>query len=309
MRRFAPIQPTLVALALALALILALAGVLVLALAPSGSARAEDPAPVAPEAFAALYSGFLGGLPLVDIAVSFTDGPQGYRGRLVVESRGLLETLSRLRALVEAEGAWAPGDSLSAPLAAARPRGFSRVYTKRGKAGTLAITFKAPATPDGAPPGAAPLARGFRNGKEDARVPPALRRGVLDPLSAFAVGRRLIRTAKAGDSLTLPLFDGKVRFDVVARIGTETTTLIDRRRVAVVPVALAIRPISGFSDRHRESWESLAPLLFFSTDGRWIPLKLEVAGNLGAFVATHRGACDALARTVSCPEPQARYGR
>jgi hypothetical protein len=258
------------------------------AFAKDGGAPAKPPKV---DHFHDLYEVHLGGLHVADFALDFTDRKRSFEARLVLESRGLFESLKELRALAQGGGTWS---SAKAPLKAARPEGYLRVYRQSDKSGTMEVRYTL-----GRPP------EGFHNGKEDPRVPPELRWGALDPLTTLAVGRRLLRAAKPGDRVLLPVFDGKLRYDFQADVGDSETITVNDMRIRTIPVTLEPIPISGFSEKHARSWEGKTMTLHFTDNGAFRPVKFILNSALGGFVVTYLGTCGET--ETPCPAPQEKY--
>jgi hypothetical protein len=228
---------------------------------------------------------------MVDFAVDFTDRGRSFDGRLVLESRGLLDTFRELRAMAQGSGRFTDAPS---PMQSIQPEGYLRVYRETGKAGIKEVRYTL-----GLPP------EGYNNGKEDPRVPPELRWGALDPFATFALARRILRTAKSGERVALPVFDGKLRYDFQADVGDSTTIQIDGTATKTIPVTLEPIPISGFSEKHARSWKGKTMTLHFSADGQFTPIKFLLNSALGGFVITRVGPCDA--PEITCPTPLPKY--
>ncbi len=238
-----------------------------------------------------LFTAHLGGLHMADFSVNFTDRGSSFDAKLVLESRGLLETFRELRAMAQGSGRFT--DALS-PMKSIHPEGYLRVYRETGKAGIKEVRYSL-----GHPP------EGYNNGKEDPRVPPELRWGALDPFATFALARRILRTAKSGERVILPVFDGKLRYDFQADVGDSTTIQVNDAPIKTIPVTLEPLPISGFSKRHARSWEGKTITLHFSADGMLTPIKLILNSALGGFIITRVGPCDS--PQITCPIPLSKY--
>ncbi|GEO81635.1 hypothetical protein ROR02_17660 [Pararhodospirillum oryzae] len=265
-------------------------------------AAVSAPAPSPPPAtesgqaiFRTGYTAYLGGFPFVDFTLDFRDDAGTYAADLVLESRGLLERIRQLRALATVRGVWDEALLARDPLAALRPEGYSRLYRLRDKAGQRDVRYDAA---DGLP-------QGYNNNKEETRVSPEGRRHAFDPLSLLAAGRRLMTRLGPGDSVRLPVFDGRLRYDLVAQVGEPAPLTLGEESVPSLPVHLRVEPVEGFSKRHRRSWEGREIDLWFSADGRLEPLKVVADTGLGSFVASRRAAC--AEASPPCPVPLAAY--
>ncbi|MCF8481523.1 MAG: DUF3108 domain-containing protein [Rhodospirillum sp.] len=254
-------------------------------------ARAEETAKPRQDHFHDLFTVHLGGLHVADFAVDFTDRGRSFDATLVLESRGLLESFRELRALAQGSGRFTDA---TAPLKSLQPEGYLRVYRETDKAGVKEVRYTL-----GRPP------EGYNNGEEDPRVPPDLRWGALDPFATFALARRILRTAKPGDRVVLPVFDGKLRYDFQADMGDTQTILVSDVPTRTVPVTLEPIPLSGFSEKHARSWQGKSMVLHFSADGTFTPLKFILNNALGGFVITRVGPCEGA--EAPCPIPLPKY--
>lgn len=136
-------------------------------------------------------------------------------------------------------------------------------------------------------------------------VPPGLTAGTVDPLSA---GLAISRTAEAGraDPLTIPVFDGRRRYDlVVTPVEPEVINAPGFRGVARV-IEVSMRRIAGFS-RSRlfppPSEDDKARIWFAparpDVPGLGVPVRLMSDGPLGTVVAN-------LVRVEAYPETAIR---
>lgn len=87
-------------------------------------------------------------------------------------------------------------------------------------------------------------------------VPPELRLGARDPLSGLMEFGRLSLAALEGGPrrFTLPLFDGRHRFDVKALVRGRETMSVGERRMEGAAVEVEIVPLAGFRQKSRETW-------------------------------------------------------
>ncbi|MDA8230233.1 MAG: DUF3108 domain-containing protein [Magnetospirillum sp.] len=199
------------------------------------------------------YSVYWGGFHTADVALSDVGASGGYHASLDVSTTGLAERLSGLSLQVDAWGKAVPRDTLS-------PDRFSADTTRKDEENKLAVQFDhgtaparivldetrslAPADEDEDPP--APP------------VPPEQRIGTLDPLSAIMeVGRRARDALKDGPrGFTLPVYDGRHRYDARVAVQGMRSTDIDDRQVQGVAVLVTFVPVAGFRDKARDMWNN-----------------------------------------------------
>jgi len=244
---------------------LLISGLLALALAAS-PARAADQAPLDLR-----YGVYWAGLQIATLKLKHEIAPAGYSAKLVVETVGLTERLVRYRARTLAAGEVAPDRSLL-------PTSFSSEYQTRKKARRSVVTFD-PASGD-----VVDLAISKRGEPDRSKVPEELRKGVIDPLSAFLGIREHVAAMRPGVPYRAPVFDGRRRYDLEARVVGHDRATVAGREQPVLRVALIATFLAGAdpddldeitSDAERVRFE-----LLLSDDERLRPLQMRMLDSL-----------------------------
>lgn len=161
--------------------------------APSAMAEAGSGA-------TALYDFYVGGFRVAEAALTKTlDGDDGYEARTNVATRGVLEMLLRGRAASHVRGSHGSFGQLV-------PQGFATRYSSRRGEQSITIVYQ----------DASPAEIAFEPAATDTEkhAAPRDRLGALDPVSA-AVTALLPTTDTDLCNRSIPVFDGKRRFDVI----------------------------------------------------------------------------------------------
>ncbi len=225
------------------------------------------------------YAAYWGGLPAGDIVLSLQESAKTYRSNFTLESKGLLKNLMRLRAQASSDGVF----KNKAPQALAYQASASR--RKREKKYFWNFDPKAK------------IAKIPGDRHEDARIPQALRRDVIDPLSAMLKMRGFLREAAAKKDLhslenkVLALYDGKRRFNLNLGKATEVSEKIDGREVDAISVPLSIETVAGFDADDAELWRNVALHALFSKDRSHVPLKIVATTPIAPAVIYLKGGC------------------
>lgn len=77
-------------------------------------------------------------------------------------------------------------------------------------------------------------------------VPEVMKAGTVDPLTALVSGSRRILDSRPGERFSIPVFDGRNRYDVAV-----TVEAAARARAEIVPLA-------GFRRKSRDTWDGAA---------------------------------------------------
>jgi len=110
------------------------------------------------------------------------------------------------------------------PLQSIRPKRFEAVYDKPDRTRSIAIAY--------APDGEVETIVVRHNGDERrSPVPEALWAGTVDPLTAFSMVRAWAQVEVADASLTIPVFEGRKRADLVAQAGADGSLSISMQAV------------------------------------------------------------------------------
>ncbi len=211
------------------------------------------PRPAQAEAAEMRYEVYWGGFHSADVALT-SDGERGaYHARLGVTTTGAARLLSDMHFQAEAWGHPAGRGVLT-------PDRFSADTTSTRADTRLALQFDhghAPAritldethrlTPDDDPPPPRPP------------VPPELRVGTIDPLSALVELGRLATAAAAGigpASFVLAVYDGRQRYDANVWVTGLDRINIGGQNLTGIAVQILFRPLAGFRDSSRDMWEN-----------------------------------------------------
>lgn len=256
----------------------ALAGTLLLmALALARPARAEE--------VIAFYRATWAGLPAAEMRLAFSGGSTGYRDEIHIETKGLARLFTKFRGGAVAEGRLGD-DGLAAPsrydaLYDLRKRHGSRISMRFiGRHGTV-IAERTPADTSRKPP-----------------IDEAYRRDVIDPLSALASIRQVLkaRRLKPGSQFKIPVYDGSRRFDVAARViavGGEDN---------LVQLTLSLVPIAGFkggSSDDGDPDDAPRPVdVTFTNDAALVPLSMRVSIAYLPLVIRFQHRCETFAGCV-----------
>ncbi|MFW6300032.1 MAG: DUF3108 domain-containing protein [Oceanicaulis sp.] len=229
------------------------------------SARALSPAPVLVEAE---YGASVWAIPVGKVALDARIGAEGYEARAVSEAAGLAALFTDVRIVSEVEGALSAGR--------ARPGRYAHDEFTGRKHRRIDMSFEDQVARSTARPN-------FSNWGE----PPASeadRTGAIDPMTAVV----MLAQAMTGDepcSGALPVFDGRLRYDLdLSARGREAVRTRAWRGEALVCDAY-YRPISGYTDAQRpEPGELRHPLTFWLApleDGRYLPVKVRTRAGFG----------------------------
>jgi len=190
-----------------------------------------------------------------------------YRSQLLIESVGLVEKLVHYRAKTLATGRLGDGASLL-------PVTYRSEYRSRKKDRRSIVKFD-PASGD-----VLELEITKRGKPDDSKVPEALRKNVIDPLTAFLRLREHIATSGKGEAFAAQIFDGRRRYALAAEVVGRDRARIAGRQHRVVRLALTLEFLAGANaddmekvavDDHRIEAE-----LLLSDDQRLLPLRLSL---------------------------------
>jgi len=202
------------------------------------------------------YRATWGGLPAAKIRIELDESGGEYRGRIAIETEGLAHFLTRFRADANVEGRLEDGGT-------ALPRLYEARYDlRKWHARRVEMRF----VPDD---GALVAERGAGDTNHKPELAEEFRRNVLDPFSAVAVIREVLRREppEPGRAFTLPVYDGARRFDVA-------TTLAARGGDSLLHLKLLLSPRAGFKGESSDEGDpDITPRPAEATvadDGRYI---------------------------------------
>jgi Protein of unknown function (DUF3108) len=238
--------------------------------------------PAASEPVTLHYESRWAGLPAGDIDLQFEDRPGAYRSQIAIRTAGLPRWFTRFRGRAVSEGALSM-------LGLAAPGRYDATYDLRSrKDKRISLRFEHSGDVTVAE-------RGAGDSSDKAPIDAADRTDVVDPLAALVRMREAIRTGLAQrGAFTIPVYDGKRRFDIVERSITRETMHIGGESKPVLHLDLALQPIAGFKDNDPEGnpdASSRAMHVFFSDDSQLIPLRLEVTIAWLTAVVEYQGRC------------------
>ncbi len=274
---------------------------LMLVLLAAAPATAEAPAD---EKVMVRYATYWGGLHAADVVLALSERDGRYEVVMEIGSRGLIGWLFGVSAAAHSHGVMDAG--------ALHPRLY-RYYTRDGDGEELTEVSFDPATTTGSvvrrtrDTAQAGRAGGWQQEEIPDVVPLPLRTGAFDPLSLVPVLRHEVAAAVAEgrESLTLPIYDGKRRFDVVVRIRGPSSYRLDGREIPTLEITIAPEPLAGFSRSKARRWENY--LMTMQLDrSHLMPLRVLVEGRGPATVVRALDTCDAGAGCDFTLDPPAR---
>ncbi len=245
-------------------------------LAAAPAAKGAEPVP----ALSLTYAVHVGGVHVLDADAEMALGADGYRAGLKMQTDGFLGRVAQWKTDVRAQG------QLSGPLP--RPRQFTAHGSWRDQPRLTTVDY----TPDGVPT----LTLADPEPEKDREpVPADLRLGTVDPVSAIVAV--LDQVARKGDcDITIPVYDGRQRYDLIFATQGETVLSASDLSVYAGPAtacSVKYKPLAGrwkenrSRDRDREGAKRkdvpvtlyIAPAI---AGGPPVPVRLEMESMLGA---------------------------
>jgi hypothetical protein len=219
--------------------------------------------PAAAEPVTLRYTATWAGLPAAEIHLRLDEGKADFRSQIDIKTEGAPRWFTRFRAHGISEGAVA-ADGLAAP---SRYDAYYDLRSRKDK--RISMRF-----PDGI------AERGAEDSTEKPQIAVADRTGVVDPLTALNRMREAIWTGAAQRGhVTIPVYDGKRRFDVEQRGLTSETVRLGGVEQRVLHLRLVLLPVAGFKEHDPEGNPDSGPRamdVLFSDDGNLVPLRMEV---------------------------------
>jgi hypothetical protein len=261
-------------------LLTALTGVLLLG-APASAATA-------PQSERLVYVLQFGGLSVADVMITLDATPTHYRSEILLRSRGLMSMFKEFTADMIGEGALRP------VALAASPTSFRRDWVTEDVTSSLAITYD-PATALAVPQqtvfdtrtravkSEADLPWNKRREKVKP-VPDNLRTNVLDPVAAFIAAREMIRASDTPTSFSVPIYDGKRRYNVVGKTEAAREMTVNDKTRKLIAVKGKVEPVFGFDERLQDKVHEGDGKILFTADDRFLPVQIMVGNSLGVGV-------------------------
>jgi hypothetical protein len=211
------------------------------------------------------YGVYWAGFQIATLTLDHRVDSSHYRSELLVKSVGLVEKLAHYRSKTFAVGQLGADDSLT-------PITFSTQYSTRKKDRRSVVRF------DRESGDVVDLEMTKRGKPDTSDVPGALRKDVIDPLSAFFQLRDYVATAGATAPFAAAVFDGRRRYDVEAQVTGHDRTWVAGRERSVVRVRLKLTLLAGadldeidLGDNNQVGIE-----LLLSDDQRLLPLEMRL---------------------------------
>ena len=243
-------------------------GLLLLALSAAQAAAGAD------QPLELRYRFSWAGVPISELALRHVINSGVYQTELVIASIGLADQVVHFRGASRANGRYEEQDGFSV----SRFRSASSSYRKSR---TILVGFD-PHTGD-----VVELELTKRGEPDRSKVPAALQKGVIDPLTALVQLRHRLAMGQL-DDYTAAVFDGRRRFDLKAHVVGRDMVEIAGRRQPVIELQVGLDLIAGANQDELDDAEAeddqLRMRLLLSDDERLIPLQLSTMDSL--FTAT-----------------------
>jgi uncharacterized protein DUF3108 len=214
------------------------------------------------------------GVPIAELALRHIIDSTVYQTELAVASTGLADQLVHFRGVSRATGRYEAQNGFTA----SRFRSASNSYEKSR---TILVRFD-PHTGD-----VVELELTKRGEPDRSKVPAALQKGVIDPLTALVQLRHRLAMGQF-DDYTAAVFDGRRRFDLKAKVVGHNMVEIGGRSQPVIEVRVSLALIAGANQDDLDDAEAednqMRLKLLLSDDERLIPLQLSTMDSL--FTAT-----------------------
>lgn len=198
------------------------------------------------------YDAYWGGIPAADVTIGLTPNGDKFHSHIDLQTNGILKATTKFKAYLYGDGIFTD--------AGLRTQKFHSVIKSRSRK-----TDRSWHVDDD------------KNViSTDTHVPEELRRDTLDPVSAlFDLHRQIQKSEnlKTGKFST-PIFDGRRRYDVLAKYVQHRERLIGQTNYKVVEFELSATPISGIKEKDIEQWRTARVTVYFSDDDYFIPLQI-----------------------------------
>jgi hypothetical protein len=259
--------------------------VFALALVAAGPAHAAQPTTL-------LMQAWWGGLKGADIQFTVEEDASGWNGRFHVIGAGLVRWLTKLDADAGGHG------KLNA--SGAQPESYTQHVISNKSDRTVELAFR------GEPPTGTRVSdrEVFIDPKKQGRdpeavpdLPEAQRRDTMDPIAAIlTLGQRAVKGDKR---FTIPIYDGRRRFDLDVTVSGPGRHGLMKRQVYTIDAIGVVHPIAGFNPYHRKWWND-AKFEVFLDPKTGLPLRISSSSFLAAVVLTVKAICPG--QTVCAPQ-------
>ena len=211
------------------------------------------------------------GVPIAELGLRHAADNTLYQTEVSIRTTGLADQLLGYRGSSHATGRYEEPEGFSA----SRFRSSSRSYSKSRR---ILVRFDRDT-------GDVIELQLTRNGEPDrSKVPEALQKGVVDPVTAVLQMRHLLAASGNLDGYEAAVFDGRRRFDAEARVTGRHHAEIAGRNWPVIDVEIGLTWIAGANADDIDDAESgenrLRLKLLLSDDERLIPLRLSTMDSL-----------------------------
>lgn len=244
-----------------------LAGMLLYALAATPAVAGSD------QPLDLRYRFSWAGVPIAVFGLRHITDTVIYQTELEMETTGLADQLFGYRSLARATGAYQAPDRFTASR-------FRSAYTSNKKSRRILIRFD-PATGD-----VVELEITKRGEPDHTKVPEALQKGVMDPLTALVQLRHHLAAANSTgpNGYVAAVFDGRRRFDLEANVVGRGRTEIAGRDRPVIQVEIGLKWLAGSNADDMEPAQAgddtFRLELLLSDDDRLLPLRLRSLDSL-----------------------------
>lgn len=248
-------------------------------------AKAEDESltavPLLPYNDIGLYHISWSGVPVGFLLIDADETTEGYHIDVRTKATGILRMATRHSSSMTTKGIKKDGKYL--------PQHFETTFKLRDDTRHITLDFDAkgklthetnePPEPEWKRP----------------KVESSLKEYALDPLTAFYAHRPLIHRAlrEKQERFTLRYYDGRRLTDLHYEVNGLTTTEVGKQKTQVLAVTVTREAIAGYRDKELKEMKGkdMKLQLFFSTDGKFLPLRFIVDAKMGAFYASYVRSC------------------
>jgi hypothetical protein len=211
------------------------------------------------------------GVPLAELGIRHATDSTVYQTEVAIKTIGLADKLVGYRGYSQATGQYEEPDGFSA----SRFRSASSSYRKSRR---ILVRF------DRETGDVVELDLTRRGEPDRSKVPEALQKGVVDPLTAVLQMRHRLAAAGNLEGYTAAVFDGRRRFDAEAKvIGRDRAEVAGQDR-PVIELEIGLTWIAGANaddiDKAEAGENRLRLKLLVSDDERLIPLQLSTMDSL-----------------------------